>query len=231
MRFLRRLFGPSRKAIERLREMGYPVDPTALRKLVQLWQFGDKEFWWHIEQDQWERKQITEQLPILEEFAAECRRHRPAPGPSEFSAAQREQGRIIAELSADLLREPPDDWPLLCGSPHIFATSLVGIAVLAPAVRRVSYPVVLLTPDERRDWFAGPGKSDPEDFWWYVLCDCDVVEFPDSQPDELVRPGETRWVVEKGSSVGDLGGEWTKTVWAWDGKRAEPRGEPMWTIS
>src|SRR5690242_5743179 len=105
MRLLRRILGMNRKARERLGALGYPTDPDAMREWNALWQFGTRQFWAEIDGDQNRQAQIRKELPTLQEYAAECRRIRPAPSAVELSPAEREQGRIIAELSGDLIQE------------------------------------------------------------------------------------------------------------------------------
>jgi hypothetical protein len=224
MRFLRRILGLNRKAVARLRELGYPTDPEAMREWNAIWQYGSEEFWEHIETDQRLQARIREWLPRLQNYAAERRRELPVLAYSTLSPAHREQGRIITELCDSVLPKP-NRRSLLGDNPTIFSTSLVGMSVLTGRIddgRR--YPVVFLTPEEASEWFLRIGKAGSLTRLW--LRHCTVIENPQKEPDgsglgpdSWIRPGESRWLVRHGWAHNEI-----NTIWAWDGTRAESRG-------
>ncbi len=144
----------SAEAVERLAQLGYATDAD-LRFWQGLWQSeGESFFWGFLRKEEQAAEEYRRWFPRLQAFAAECRRAIPVPAADSFSAAEREQHRVLLAKMREFAASE-DRRCVLARKPHqaaILSTPRVGLAA-AEEVFGGSV-AVLLTESERERWLS-----------------------------------------------------------------------------
>jgi hypothetical protein len=215
----------SDKAMKRLARLGYATDDE-LRGWQWLWSEGGS-FWGVLHEAEQAAKKYRRWFPRLQAFAGECRRAVPVPATDSFSAAEREQHRILLAKMRDFDASEGRRY-VLARNPHqaaILSTTRVGLAA-AEEVFGASGAVILEESEQAR-WFADVYPAKPYGFWWYALAWWTLREGLASEDEASIRQGYpipegcSYWVVTSGVQWGGLAGGAGHELWRWNGERAE----------
>jgi hypothetical protein len=217
----------SDRAVQRLAALGVTGEP-ARRFWRNLWQCeGESFFWGFIQREEEAAAEYCQWFPKLQAFAAECRRVLPAPLVSEFSAAEREQHRILfgkmRKFAADA--DPACVQGSKANQAAIYSTTRIGLAAAHEVFGETG--AVVLEESERERWFAEVYRPTEEGFWWYTFAWWTLREGLPKEDAARIRAshpipaGSLYWVVESGLLWGELAGSAIHELWQWDGTRAE----------
>jgi hypothetical protein len=215
------------EAMQRLSRLGYATDAD-LRFWQGMWQSeGESFFWGYLGKEEEAADEYRRWFPRLQDFAAGCRRSIPVPAAGSFSAAEREQYRVLLAKMREF-SESEDRRCVLGRKPHqaaILSTTRVGLTAAEEVFGGSG--AVILEESERERWFSEEYQVSSEGFWWYGLAWWTLQEGLDG--DEEMRicqhypipAGCAYWVVTSGVAWGALAGGAIHELWRWDGERAE----------
>jgi hypothetical protein len=217
----------SAKAVQRLARLGYATDAD-----LQFWQGlcqseGESFFWGFLRKEEEAADEYLRWFPRLQAFAAECRLSAPVPAVNGFSAAEREQHRVLLANMREFAGSA-DRRCVLARKPHlaaILSTTRVGL-VAAEEVFGGS-GAVILEESERERWLSEVYPVNHEAFWWYSFAWWTLREGLTGEDEASIRqhcPIPERcayWVVTSGVQWGGLAGGANHELWRWDGERAE----------
>jgi hypothetical protein len=217
----------SAEAVERLARLGYATEAD-LRFWRGLWQSeGESFFWGFLRKEEEAANEYRRWFPRLQSFAAECRRAVPTPAVGNFSAAEREQHRVLLAKMREFAASE-DRRCVLARKPHqaaILSTTRVGLAAAEEVFGGSG--AVILTDAERERWLSDVCPVDHEAFWWYAFAWWTLREGLAGEDEASIRQhypipeGCSYWVVVSGVQWGGLAGGANHELWRWDGERAE----------
>jgi hypothetical protein len=217
----------SAEAEERLARLGYATDAD-LRSWRWLWQSeGESFFWFYLRKEEEAADEYRRCFPHLQVFVTECRRAVPVPDVKSFSAAEKEQHRVLFAKMREFAASE-DRACVLARKPHqaaILSTTRVGLAAAEEVF--AGSGAVILEESERDRWLFELFPVNHEAFWWYAfawwtlreeLAGEDEASYRQHYP---IPEGCAYWIVESGVQWGSMAGGANHELWRWDGKRAE----------
>jgi hypothetical protein len=217
----------SAKAVRQLARLGYVTDAD-LRFWQRLWQSeGESFFWGFLRKEEKAADEYRRWFPRLQAFAAECRRAVPVPAMVTFSAAEREQHRVLLAKMREFAASE-DRRLVLARKPHqaaILSTTRVGLAAAEEVFGGSG--AVILTEAERERWMSEVYPVNHEAFWWYAFAWWTLREGLSGEDEASIRQdypipeGCSYWVVVSGVQWGGLAGGANHELWRWDGARAQ----------
>lgn len=170
-------------------------------------------------------------LPLLQTFAASCRRQRGRSGCDSLDRAQAEQRRILRELMEQRRRTLPSVEPP-AGRAALAITEWFAIPDLEE-IFDPSESVVCLTPSEQRQWNQNIYDHRIENelgYWWcdqhaWTITSTPISEEGLSDAPTPIRESSGFWIVSESHASGSLCGGGGSTIWTWDGSRARFHSE------
>jgi hypothetical protein len=158
----------SAQAVQRLARLGYASDAD-LRFWQELWQSEGQSFFWGFLRKEEAAEEYRRWFPRLQAFAAECRRAVPIPAVDSFSAAEREQHRVLLAKMREFAGSE-DRRCVLARKPHqaaILSTTWVGLAAAQEVFGGSG--AVILEESERGRWLSEVYPVNQEAFWCYAF--------------------------------------------------------------
>jgi hypothetical protein len=212
--------------VRRLARLGYTTDAD-LQFWRRLWQSrGESFFLGFLREEEKAAAKYRRWFPRLQAFAAECRLAVPVPEVGSFSAAEREQHRVLLAKMRQFA-ESEDRRCVLGRKPHqaaILSTTRVGLAAAEEVF--AGSGAVILEESERERWLTEVCPVRHGAFWWYAFAWWIVREGLPAEEEAGIRQaypipeGCTYWMVTSGVQWGGLAGGAGHELWRWDGERA-----------
>jgi hypothetical protein len=217
----------SAEAVQRLARLGYATD--ADREFWEdLWQSeGESFFWGFLRKNEEAADEYRRGFPLLKAFAGACRHAVPVPAVESFSAAEREQHRVLLGKMREFAASE-DRRSVVARKPYqaaILSTTWVGLAAAEEIFGGSG--AVILTEAERERWRSEVYPVNCEAFYWYAYAWWTLGEGLAGEDEASIRQqypipeGCSYWVVVSGVQWGWLAGGANHELWRWDGERAE----------
>jgi hypothetical protein len=213
-------------AVQRLAALGITGD-AELRYWEKLRDADGEAFFWRLlEMREADSAAYREWFPQLRAYADDCRRARPVPDATAFSAVEREQYRVLLAKMREFAASG-DRSAVLNRTPYraaVVAAPRVGLAAAGEVFGESG--AVILEEAEWERWLAEVYPRDAEPFGWYARAWWGLREGLPEDGDWVRReypipPGSDYWVVVSGVAWGSLAGGANHELWRWDGTRAE----------
>jgi hypothetical protein len=219
--------GLSPEVIQRINRLGF-VTEDDLKFWQSIWaDLDEPAFRVFLRKEEEAAEQYRCWFPRLQEFATECRRKIPVPNSESFSAAEREQYRILLDKMRKFV-ESGDCRCVFSGKPnHVALLSTTRVGLVAEKVFGGRGALILLQ-SEREQWFRDICPIDLEAHWWYSFAWWTIMTWEerlvrenDPIPEGWIPEGCSYWFVESGVQWGSLAGGADEELWKWDGERAD----------
>src|SRR5438874_3664433 len=144
--------GLSAEVIQRINRLGF-VTEDDLKFWRSMWLENEPVFWVSLCKQEEAAENYRRWFPRLQEFAAECRRKIPVPSSESFSAAEREQYRILLAKMRKFV-ESGDCQCVFSGEPnHVAILSTTRVGLTAAEEVFGGRGAVILLQSEREQWF------------------------------------------------------------------------------
>jgi hypothetical protein len=220
----------SSEALQRLAQLGYTTD-TDLRHWEEMWQSaGESSFWDYLRKSEEVADEYRRWFPRLQAYARECRLVDPPLAIESYTAAEREQHRILLAKMQEFTTSE-DRHCVFNRKPHqaaILSTTRIGL----PAAQAVfgGSGAVILEESERERWFNEVYQPADDSFWWYAFAWWTVREGLEPEDEANMRQhypiaeGSSYWLVVLGVHWGWLAGGKNSEYYQWDGIRAKSTG-------
>jgi hypothetical protein len=219
--------GLSPEVIQRINRLGF-VTEDDLKFWRSMWLENEPVFWVSLCKQEEAAENYRRWFPRLQEFAAGCRRRIPVPSSESFSAAEREQYRILLAKMRKFV-ESGDCRCVFSGEPnHVAILSTTRVGLTAAEEVFGGRGAVILLQSEREQWFRDVCPIDLEAHWWYSFAWWTIMTWEERLvrenhpiPEGWIPEGCSYWFVESGVQWGSLAGGSDEELWKWDGKRAK----------
>jgi len=216
----------SAEVIQRLNKLGY-VTEEDLRFWRRIWAEDKPVFWVSLRKEEESGENYRRWFPRLQEFAAECRRRIPVPRVESFTAAEREQYRILLGKMRKFA-ESGDCRCVFSRKPnHVAILSTTRVGLTAAEEVFGGSRAMILQQSEREQWFRDICSIDLEAHWWYAFAWWTITGWEEKlirncpAPEGWIPEGWSYWMAESGVQWGTLAGGAEEELWKWDGERAE----------